>query len=68
VRGKTFEVQGETIESLEGVGAGLRDHFARNPRIARYFGIRFTPDGQVEQASLERAAAERVIIRLLPVN
>jgi deazaflavin-dependent oxidoreductase (nitroreductase family) len=66
VAGKMFEVKGETIERLEEVSAGLQDHFARNPRLARYFGVRFTPDSQVEQASLERAAAERVIIRLQP--
>jgi deazaflavin-dependent oxidoreductase (nitroreductase family) len=66
--GKTYAVRGEIAEDVEEVSAGLRRYFQQNPQYARYFDVRVASDGQADQADLQRAATERIIIRLLPVT
>ena len=66
--GKQYSVRGEVIETRGEVLAGLRCHFERYPSRAKYFGVRLAADGQPARDDLERAAGERVIIRLLPAK
>ena len=65
--GKTYAVRGEIAEDVDEVGAGLRSYFQQNPQYAKYFDVRIASDGQADQANLQRAATERIIIRLLPM-
>ncbi len=68
VGGVEYTVQGQVIEEQEQVGQGLDAFFRRIPGAAKYYGIHVGPDGQIPRADLEKAASERVIIRLKPVR
>ena len=67
VAGQHYAVRGEVLEAQGAVVDGLRQYFKQNPGNAKYFGVRLTADGQLSGEDLDRAAAERVIIRLRPV-
>ncbi len=64
VAGRRHAVRGEVVEDRDGIRDGLRDFFTRHPKYAKYFGVRFNQDGQPLREDVERAAGERVIIRL----
>lgn len=64
--GKTVTVTANIIEQTDEVKASLRAYFDRYPAAAKYFGIRPDPTGRIPDADLERAARERLMIRLLP--
>lgn len=66
--GKTYAVRGEIIEDVDEVGDGLRRYFQQNPQYAKYFDVHIASDGQADQADVQRVAAERIIIRLLPIT
>jgi hypothetical protein len=66
--GKTYAVRGEIAENVDEVSDGLRSYFQQNPQYAEYFGVRIASDGQADQADVQRAATERIIIRLLPIT
>jgi len=66
VGGKTYQVHGEIVEDVGEVTSGLRRYFQQNPQYAKYFDVRVASDGQADQADVQRVAAERIIIRLLP--
>ena len=66
VAGKTFPVRGEIIEDPVAVQEELRQYFKRHPGNAKYFNIRLSPEGEPDLEGLQRAAKERLIIRLNP--
>ncbi len=68
VAGVEYAVHGEIIEEQERVEQGLDAFFRRIPGAARYYGIHIGPDGQISRSDLEKAASERVIIHLRPVQ
>jgi hypothetical protein len=65
--GQTLQVHGETAESVDDVTEGLRRYFQQNPQVAKYFNVHLGAGGQPVDADLQRAATERVIIRLQPM-
>ncbi len=68
VGGKSFAVQGTTVEEPGEVAQELADFFGRHPNDARYFGVKIGTGGRPDRDSLERVAAERVVIRLREVS
>ena len=66
VGGKTFQVRGEIIEEPGAVREELQRYFQKNPDRAKYFNVRTTPEGGLDPADMQRAAEERLIIRLRP--
>ncbi len=68
VAGKRYAVRGEVLEDYAAVVDGLKQYFKQNPGYARYFGVRLAPDGEPVSKDLDRAADERVIIRLSAVT
>ena len=62
--GKLLPVRGEVIEVPAEVAAGLADYFAQYPGYAKSFNICLGPDGTPTPDELERAARERVLIKL----
>jgi deazaflavin-dependent oxidoreductase (nitroreductase family) len=64
VGGKTFPVRGEIVEEPGAVQEELRQYFKQHPGNAKYFNITLTPDGELDPNDLQRAAEERLIIRL----
>ena len=64
VTGKEHPVRAEVVEDDIAVAAGLEEHFKRHPRYAQYLHVRLAQDGQPVRGDLERAAEERVVIRL----
>lgn len=68
VAGKQYAVRGDVLENRAAVVDGLKQYFKQNPGYARYFGVRLAPDGEPMSEDLDRAADERVIIRLGPMG
>ena len=68
VSGKTFSVRGEIIEDPSLVMDELRRYFQKYPEYAKYFNIHLTPEGELDPGDLQRAAGERLIIRLRPAE
>lgn len=66
--GSCQPVRGEVVENPAAVAAGLGSYFARFPGNAKYFHIQTGADGQPTPASLEQVAAERILVRLHPVQ
>jgi hypothetical protein len=64
--GKTFTVHGDIIDSVDEVCEELQRYFQRYPGNAKYFNIRSAPDGTLDPVDMQRAAEERLIIRLSP--
>lgn len=67
VGGKTIAVRGQIIDDPDEVREELIRHFQRNPGRAKYFNVREMPEGGFDPGDLQRAAGERLIIRLHPV-
>ena len=67
VSGRQYTVRGEVLEDHGGVIDGLTQYFKQNPGYAKYFGVRLAPNGEPASEDLDRAANERVIIRLSSV-
>jgi deazaflavin-dependent oxidoreductase (nitroreductase family) len=67
VAGQTLQVHGQVIETSDEVTEGLRRYFQQNPKLAKYFNVSLSADGQPVEADLQRAATERVLIRLQPM-
>ena len=61
-------MRGEVLEDHAAVVDGLKQYFKQNPGYARYFSVRLAPDGEPMSEDLDRAANERVIIRLSSVT
>ena len=68
VAGRLYTVRGEVFEDRGAVVDGLTQYFKQNPDYARYFGVRLARDGEPMSEDLDRAANERVIIRLSSVT
>jgi deazaflavin-dependent oxidoreductase (nitroreductase family) len=68
VAGRLYTVRGEVLEDHGAVVDGLAQYFKQNPGYARYFGVRLALNGQPSGEDLDRAADERVIIRLSSVT
>ena len=66
VKGKTIQVRGDVIEDPSTVREELRQYFRQHPGNAKYFNVRLTPEGEPDPEGLQRAAEERLIIRLSP--
>jgi deazaflavin-dependent oxidoreductase (nitroreductase family) len=64
--GRTFTVRGEIIEEPGAVREELQRFFQRYPGDAKYFKIRLTSEGEFDPDGLQRAANEKLIIRLRP--
>jgi len=64
VRGMELEGVGEVFEDGPGVAAGLTRILERAPRYARYFDVKLTAEGRPDPADVQRAAGDRVVIRI----
>lgn len=62
--GKEHLVHGRVLESGDEVADGLNEYLARHPAQAKYFHVRLTPDRRPVREDLERAAENRVLVRL----
>jgi deazaflavin-dependent oxidoreductase (nitroreductase family) len=63
LEGKDCEAHAEVAEGPAEVAAGLEALVRASPRYARYLGVGLDAAGRPEPGSLERAAADRVVIR-----
>ena len=68
VSGQQYTVRGEVLEDRSAVVAELAQYFEQNPGYAKYFDVRLAPDGEPLNEDLDRAADERVMIRLRPAT
>jgi deazaflavin-dependent oxidoreductase (nitroreductase family) len=66
VAGRQYVARGEILEDPGAVADNLAQYFKQNPGYAKFFGVRLAPNGQPSSEDLDRAADERVIIRLRP--
>ncbi len=66
--GKRLPVRGEVVETPAEVEAGMTEYFAQYPGYAKYFNVTLGPDGKPDPRELERAAGERVLIKLQAVR
>jgi deazaflavin-dependent oxidoreductase (nitroreductase family) len=64
IGGRSFEVSGDVIEAETEVIEILRQYFLANPKVARYFNVRISPDGQPDSQDLAKAADGRLAVRL----
>jgi deazaflavin-dependent oxidoreductase (nitroreductase family) len=64
VGGKTVRVAARILDRPDEVREGMKAYFERYPGYAKYFEIRTDGRGKILQADLERAAADRVVIKL----
>lgn len=65
-RGETFPVTARIIDRTSEVLDELKTFFGRYPGHAKYFGVRIDDRQNLNREDLDRAAADRVIIRLAP--
>ena len=63
-KGKTESVFGSVFESHEDVKGALSQFFISHANMAKFFKVGFNPDGSLIQSDLEKAADERVVIKL----
>jgi deazaflavin-dependent oxidoreductase (nitroreductase family) len=68
VGGRTITVHGEIVEDPGEVRKELQMYFQKYPDYAKYFNIKLTPEGALDPEGLQRAAEERLIIRLHPTQ
>ncbi len=62
--GKSLNVSGTVIETPAEVKEALSHFFIGHANMAKYFKVKFNPDGSLNVSDLENAAAERVVIKL----
>ena len=62
LRGKTRTALAEAYDDRDEVRRGFLIYLKRMPRAARFFDVRMTPDGEPEDADLERLVEERVVV------
>ena len=65
--GKTFQVNGEVFESETDLKVKLAEFLRKQPMVARYIKVRTTADGSLNEADLNLAISERVLIQLKPL-
>jgi hypothetical protein len=60
------QIQGNAIviEGKEQVKEDLLAYFAKAPQYARYFNVKIDPNSQPNPADCERAAGQRVMVRI----
>jgi hypothetical protein len=63
--GRTLQARGEVIEDEKEVSERLADYFRKAPQIAKYFQVSMDPSGQPVQADCDRAARERVMVKIV---
>ncbi len=68
VSGKTIPVEGQVFESVNDVTETLTAYLSKKPAVARYLGVSLGINLLPDQADLDRVAAERVMIHLVPTN
>jgi hypothetical protein len=68
VDGRQVAVHGEVIESKNEAAAAFAAYFRQFPNTARFFDVKLNADGDPDPAGIERIAAERLLIRLCPVE
>lgn len=66
--GSRYPVRGEITDTPAEVTTGLEEYFVKYPDYAKYFKLPVGADGKPDPTDLERIAAERVLVRLFPVN
>jgi hypothetical protein len=64
IKGEKITVQGSVSESSDEVKQSLTQFFTNHANMAKYFKVRFNPDGSLNESDLDSAAAERVVIKL----
>lgn len=62
--GKTTNVFGSVFESPAEVNLSLSQFFSTHSNMAKYFKVGLNPDGSLIASDLEKAADERVVIKL----
>jgi hypothetical protein len=64
IKRKNLTLQGSVSESPDEVKQGLTQFFTNHANMAKYFKVNFNPDGSLNESDLEKAATERVVIKL----
>lgn len=64
VRGQKLKGMGETITSERDVAKHLRDYLQRIHKHAKYFNVSLDPDGNPNPADIDRAAHDRIGVRI----
>jgi len=62
LRGREVQAKGEVVEDQKGVAEQLSLYLAKIPKMARYFGVSLTQDGQLNRDDLFKASSGRVFI------
>lgn len=65
LKGMLVEAHAQVFEDKATVAEGLKQFIGGNPRVARIFKIALRENGELDQASLEGAASDRVLIQTI---
>ncbi len=68
IGGESYAVDGEVVETQAEIIECLGQYFAEFPDVAKYFNIQMAPDGQANPEDVTRAAADRLVVHLQPVQ
>lgn len=64
VKGQDLKAVGESIEDRKIVAAGLMAYLQTSPKYARYFQVTLDSSGQPNSEEVDRAAQNRLMIRV----
>jgi len=64
IKGQDLKAIGEAIEEKKIVALGLQAYLQMSPKNAKYFKVSLNPNGQPIPEEVDRAAENRVIIRV----
>ncbi|MBA4383975.1 MAG: hypothetical protein C0410_04510 [Anaerolinea sp.] len=63
-KGQNSIVNGSVFEAPDEVRVALSQFFTQHANMAKYFKVSFNPDGSLNDADLDNASTERVVIKL----
>jgi len=64
IKGQDLKAIGESIEDKKAIAAGLLAYLQMSPKYAKYFQVTLDPSGQPNPEEVDRAAQNRVIVRV----
>jgi hypothetical protein len=65
IQGKDHKGRGEVFENISDVEEYLGEYFKLNPVYAKYFDVRLDEDGEFVLGDMEKAAGDRVMVRVV---
>lgn len=63
-KGQKLIVNGSVFEAPDEVKVALSQIFTQHFNMAKYFKVSFNPDGSLNGSDLDKAATERVVVKL----